>query len=93
MATVIGDMSSVASAADLTIQPASGVQWQITNILIPDEVSATLSMTDGTNEIAIDTSTTSLTNLNLQITNDMYLIVTNNDASSQYLGYTGFVIV
>ena len=92
MATVIGATASVATTASTTIRPASGVQWQINSICVA--AAASIVLTDGTNGVEFSSPTgAGAVEVNLQLSNDLYITVTNDDASTQVIGYTGFIIV
>lgn len=82
-------VSSINAAAYLTIQPGSGVEWTIHNIIVPNGKSAELHMYDGSNDILIDTSSTSWLGYVFHLTNSVYLRVKNTDVATQLLGYSG----
>lgn len=86
---VVASSGSVAAAAALTIQPASGEEWQINNIYFGAGV--TLKKCDGTNETDFETITSkgALLKYTFNLTNTHFLKVYNDDAATQVIHYDG----
>ena len=85
------DIQSIATTAALTIQPASGEEWQITNIY--HEAEITIKVCDGTNELPFETTVAdgkgALLKYAFNLTNTHYLKVYNDNAASKLIGYDG----
>lgn len=83
--------SVTATTGIMAIQPGSGVEWCIHNIAVGE--ACTLCLTDGTNDVEIDTMTAPGGWINQVwfLTNTCYLRVKNTSASAAYFGYTGVV--
>lgn len=81
--------TSIANESYLTIQPDSGVEIIIKNIICAD--SAEVYITDGTNYILIDAATgvNSWLNVSIDITNSVYIKVKNVSGVAQYMCATG----
>lgn len=54
---VRGITAAVAAGSRMTIKPTGTIQWTIHNIYVPAGVTAEMYITDGTNEILIDSTT------------------------------------
>lgn len=91
----IGDvtiaLSSVADDGYLDIQPGSGVEWVIHNILAAIGTSVELYMSDGTNEIMVDESSSGFVDVHFHCTNSIYYRIKNVSGGTVYLGYDGVV--
>ena len=85
--------SAVNSGAYNTIQPGNGVTWKIINIFW--EYDVVISWYDGTHEISLpaETGAGSWLNLELYVTNAVYLRVKNSHASlAKNIGYSGVIV-
>ena len=85
--------SAVNSGAYNTIQPAGGVTWKIINIFW--EYDVVISWYDGTHEISLpaETGAGQWNNMQLYVTNSIYLRVKNSHASlAKNIGYSGVIV-
>jgi hypothetical protein len=98
---VVNGISSIASGASLTFQPASGVECMIT-------MAGSASMATGTPEIRVGTTDGTLTSycnvqagsavpstfgqLRIFINNSHYLTIKNENAGTSAIGYSGIQI-
>jgi len=95
--TAIGDAvtvvpTSVSPAASLTVRPTSGIEWIIHNIYSADGYPIEVYITDGSNPIKIDVTTSGgLLGYAFHLTNTVYMTIKNTDASSHYISYDGIV--
>lgn len=83
----IGDLTSIAAAASMTIQPASGETWLLKGIAYGGQCE--MYLTDGTNSVLIDSDGAGgqMNNLNILISNTQYITVKNVGASAVYMRY------
>jgi len=86
---VINGHSSVANDAFQTIQPGSGVEWCVHNIVYAGAME--LEYFDGTNTIKLDADSAfgARLNLCLHCTNSKYYRVKNKSGGAMYIGYDG----
>lgn len=86
---IINGHSSISNNSYLTLQPDSGVEWCIHNILYAGAVE--LEYYDGTNTIKFDADSAfgARLNLCLHCTNSKYYRVKNVSGGSIYIGYDG----
>lgn len=83
----IGAITSVAAAASLTIQPATGETWLLKGVFFGGATE--LYLTDGTNSILIESDGAGgrFDNLNILLSNTQYAILKNVDSTAKYLSY------
>src|SRR5437588_2749792 len=88
------DLQSIAAGAHLTLQPGSGVEWYIQNLIGQD--SLVLSWYDGTNRIDFQTSAAAAAvaypNTTLWLTNGRYLKLKNNAGTAKLIGYSDVIV-
>lgn len=88
---VESDIQSISTTEALTIQPASGEEWQINNIY--HEAEITIKVCDGTNELPFETTVADaqggLLKYAFNLTNTHYLKIYNDNAASKLIGYDG----
>ena len=72
-----------------TIQPSSGTEWVLHNIVVSG--AASLKTYDGTNTVVLTTTTGAqwFSNLQLHINNSVYLIITDTSGNTNLMHYDG----
>ena len=86
---VISSINSLTNASSLVIQPAAGVEWVIHNIHHAKECALTLTNGTLVGTMALFNGYNIETNLQLHLTNSVYLSLSTN--SAQIVGYDGVV--
>lgn len=90
----ISDTVELTAGASTTIKTAAvNDEWIIHNIYIDDGMSVSVEFGDGTNFIDVDTITESMLSYYFHVTYTNYIRLTNNEASTIYVGYDGVQIL
>lgn len=84
-------LSSIATVAYASLQPASGIEWIIHNIYY--EADVTIEVYNGTSALVFATkgSGGALNFHDFHCTNTIYIRVKNTNAASKLIGYDGVV--
>lgn len=86
----VNNYASIANSGYLTIQATSGEEWVIFNIYAPVGSATELYMTNGSNDIKIDSDNTGgWRSFKYLITNTQYLKIKNVSGGAIYIGYDG----
>lgn len=88
---VVVASTSVGAGASLTIQPGSGIEWIVHNIYVEPTSTAELYVTDGSNDILVDSNAGGWVGYFFHLTNAQYMKVKNTGSSSVYMKYDGII--
>lgn len=85
------DLQTIADGARLTIQPAAGVEWAITNLYYGGAMA--LHRVAGALDLTYDTDTGASARLGylLNVTNTIYIELENTNGGDSIMGYDGIV--
>jgi len=88
----VGDIQSIANGAALTIRPAVGVTWKITEI--GHSGAVTIAFTDGTNTSSSfsETGAEPLEKCEYTVTHDLYITLTNSSGGALIYSYAGYIV-
>ena len=90
---MIYDQVTLLNGQSMTIVPSVvGHEWVIHNVTIPFGSACELYHTDGTNEILIANTATSLLSYNLHCNTSSYYTLKNVSGSTIYASYDGVVM-
>lgn len=87
----VTDLQTIANGARLTIQPAAGVEWAITNLYYGG--ACAIHRTDGVIDLTYDTDTDAGARLSylLNVTNAVWIELENTSGGNSVMGYDGIV--
>ena len=87
------NQAAVLNGQSLSIVPStSGIEWVVHNIIIPFGSACELYHTDGTNDILIMNTSTSLLSYNFHCNISSYYTLKNISGSTIYASYDGVVM-
>lgn len=89
---MIGGLISVPAGEMLDIQPPPDVEYVVHNIIAPSGCPIELRFGSSTADVLVDAATTSIMDVHLHMSHDVYYKIKNQSGATALIGYDGVIV-